>query len=337
MKKKILFVLCLLLLLTGCGKIPTLKNGEEAVVTFEDGKNISVDELYNEMKNTYALSTLVKMIDTKVLETEFKDYIETAKNNAESYIKAIKENYESDEKLLADIQNYTGFSSIEAYQESLYLNYMQNHANEEYAKLQISDKDIEKYYKNDFVGDIEVSHILISPNVTDKMSDEEKEAAETAAYNKAQNLITQLKDAKDLKATFKKLAKENSDDEATKNDGGSLGKINKNTLGTSYKELVDAAYSIKDGELYKNVVTTELGYHVIIKTKSYDKKSLKDAKEEITTTLAKDLMNSDNTISIDALQYYRKEQGVEIQDSELQTQYANYIQNLLFNANNAKQ
>ena len=49
MKKIVISMLVVLLLITGCGKVPVLSNGEEAVITLEDGA-ISVDELYQEMK-----------------------------------------------------------------------------------------------------------------------------------------------------------------------------------------------------------------------------------------------------------------------------------------------
>ena len=331
MKKKILGLLVIGLLCAGCGKVPTLKNGEEAVVTFKDGEDISVDDLYEELKDNYALSALVTMIDTQVLEDEFADYIDTAKENAESYLNAVKENYDDDDALLEAIQNYTGYSTIEAYQNSLYLSYMQTHATEEYAKLQITDKQIQKYYDDEVVGDIEVSHILITPEVTDDMTDDEKTAAEDKAKEKAESIIKELKatDKDKIADKFAELAKENSDDDATKDDGGSLGKINKDTLDSSYDELVTAAYELKDGAYSTEVITTELGYHVIYRTKSYDKASLEDSKDSIITALAEEAMEEDSTMSITALQYYRKEHGVEIQDSELQTQYAYYIQNQL--------
>ena len=75
MKKKI-FGLCLVLLLaSGCGKIPTLKNGDEAIVTFENGEKISVDDFYTQIKDSFGLQTLINMVDTYVLETEFKPSI----------------------------------------------------------------------------------------------------------------------------------------------------------------------------------------------------------------------------------------------------------------------
>ena len=49
-----------LLLVTGCGKVPKLENGQDAVITLS-GKNISVDTLYGEMKDRYALSILLDL------------------------------------------------------------------------------------------------------------------------------------------------------------------------------------------------------------------------------------------------------------------------------------
>lgn len=330
MKKKICMLVAATLFMTGCGEIPKLENGQDAVVTFENGDKISVDDLYEEIKETYALSSLVSMIDTYVLEKTFPDNIKKAEEYAESYYKAASENYGGDQALLTAL-NQSGIASIKAYKEMIYLNYMQSEAATAYAKDQITDKEIEKYYEDEVVGDIEVSHILITPDVKDDMKKEDITKAEEAAKEKAENIIKELNKTKkaDLETKFKELAKENSEDSATKEKGGSLGKINKGTLSTDYDELVEAAYSIKDGEYYTKVVTTELGYHIILRTKSYDKASLKDSKEDIIETLANKLLSSDASIIVNSLTHYRKKLGMEIQDDELQTQYAYYIQNQL--------
>ena len=70
MKKKVLILGVCSLLLCGCGKIPTLSNGDEAVVTFKDGDMISANEFYEEIKNTYGLDALINMIDKYVFEKE---------------------------------------------------------------------------------------------------------------------------------------------------------------------------------------------------------------------------------------------------------------------------
>ena len=53
MKKILIGTLAILLLATGCGKVPKLENGQEAVVTMK-GEDISVDSLYESLKKDYA-------------------------------------------------------------------------------------------------------------------------------------------------------------------------------------------------------------------------------------------------------------------------------------------
>ena len=71
MKKKILSILTCTLLITGCGKIPKLENGQEVVAEI-DGKSFSVEELYDDMKVSYGTSFLVNMIDNHIAEKEIE-------------------------------------------------------------------------------------------------------------------------------------------------------------------------------------------------------------------------------------------------------------------------
>ena len=68
MKKKILLLATLTLLLTGCGQTPKLKNGEEVLVELSDGTKYSVDEIWKEFKEDYAINIILDKIDTKLLE-----------------------------------------------------------------------------------------------------------------------------------------------------------------------------------------------------------------------------------------------------------------------------
>lgn len=337
MKKKIAVLALAVLLVGGCGKVPKLENGQEAVVTIKDG-GISADQLYKELKNSLGLQSLITLIDTQILEKEYKDQIKDAESNAKTTIDQLKETYGGEDKLLTALQSYTNYSSISAYQNYVYLSYLQNLAIEDYAKSQVKDSEIKNYYKNNIVSDIEVSHILVTPSVTDKMTDDEKKAEEEKALKKAKEVLTKLKDSKDIKATFTELAKEYSDDAATKNKGGSLGYINKETLSETYDNLVTAAYKLKDGKYTTDVVKTPLGYHVVLRTATKDKAELKDVEDSIKETLAKELISKDSTLVVKGLQEMRKKYNVEIKDEELKTQYANYIQNSLLQlkANNNK-
>lgn len=323
------------MLLCGCGKIPTLSNGEEAVVQFENGDKISVNDLYKEIKDNYALQSLLQMIDKKILEAEYPNEVEAKKEVAESTIKAMKESY-GEEQLIQIIQNYYGHSSIEAYQNAYYIGTLQNLAIVDYGKSLVTDKEIEKYYNESVFGDILVRHILITADTTAEMSKDDKTAAENKAKDQVKSLIDELKKSDNKKEKFAELAKEYSKDESTKENGGSLGYINIGTLGTSYDEIVKAANSLKDGEFSTEVITTELGYHVILREEQKEKASLEDTKDSIKSTLGEKKINADSTLSITALTELRKKYGMEIVDSEIQKQYGNYISNTIANLESQK-
>ncbi len=333
MKKKIFALCAIMLLASGCGKVPKLENGKEAIVTFKDGEKISVDDFYELIKNEYGLNSLISMVDKYICETEFEDYKDTASKNADALINSLKEQYGSEDKLLEALQG-SGYNTLDAYKDYAYLSYLQSHAIEEYAKTKITDKEIENYYKNDAIGDMEINHILITSNVKKDATDDEKKAAQDEAKKKANEVINKLNTAKkngeDITEAFTKLAKEYSEDDSNKDKGGALGKINYGSLSSKYDELVKAAKSLKDGEYSTSVITTELGYHVILKVKTYEKDTLENLKDSIKETLAeKYITNNKSSIGLNALQHYRKEYKMEIQDDEMKKQYSNYIQNAL--------
>jgi len=340
MKKGLIISLICLLTVCGCGKIPTLKNGEEAVITFAKDKKehkISAENLFNELKNNFGLEATLKIIDNYVLENEFADYTKTAKDNAENYIEAMIESYGSEEALLNDIIANTNYTTVEGYQEYLYLSFLQSHAIEEYAKSQVTDKEIDKYYQDEVKGDVEVYHILITPKVTDKMTNTEKTKAENTAKEKAEEVIKKLDKAENTLEEFKKLVKEYSEDDATKKKDGNLGFINYGDLDQNYDELIDAAYKLKDGKYSKEVITTELGYHVIYRNAIKEKDKLKDIKDEIIETLANELLSTDTQMTVNAMKYYRELYDMKIVDSELDRQYGIYLNNLINRQTNTEE
>lgn len=332
MKKKVLILGVCSLLLCGCGKIPTLSNGDEAVVTFKDGDMISANDFYEEIKNSFGLDTLLNMIDKYIFEAEFPDEMENGEAYAEAAIDQLRTNYETEEELLQALQYY-GYQTVEAYQNFVYISYMQNVAIEAYVRNNITEEELQDYYDNDVYPDMTISHILITPDVTDDMSDEEKEEAENTAKEEIENIIDELNEAKDngedIETTFAKLAKEYSEDDDTKDDGGNLGEINIGSLDSNYDELIKAANSLKDGEYSTEVITTELGYHVILKTKTGEKASYDDSVDTMKDAITEDKLNSDQSLMVDAIRYYRDLYELDIVDSELDNQYSIYMNNLI--------
>ena len=146
MKKKIIVLALFVLLISGCGsKIPTLSNGDEAVVTLKKGSMmVSANELYQAVKGDYALETMVNLVDKKILEDKYKDKVEEAQKAADNTITEYESYY--GDQLLSLIQQQTGYQTIESFKEYLYIKNLQQYAIDDYCKAQISDKEIKKYY-----------------------------------------------------------------------------------------------------------------------------------------------------------------------------------------------
>ncbi len=333
MKKKIILAVMMVTLLTGCGKtIPKLENGQEAVAKFSDGSMISIDDLYGEMKKT-ASTTLMQMIDRKLLEADYEDKISEAEETAKNQIEAMKQFYGKDEdgnysesKFLNVLANSTGYTSIEEYQDYLKSNYLQKFAVEDYTKTIIKDKEIEDYYKKEIVGDRDVYHIQIVPETKSTSTDTEKKEAEEKALEEAKALIARLKKGE----SFEDIAKEASDDEATKENGGSLGFINKGSYGSD--EFDKEVYALKVGEFSNTPVKTTAGYEIVYVKEEKEKKSLDDAKEEIIDTLVEKKMNDDATLQVTAVKELRKKHGVDVIDSELDRAIERYMDAWMSNA-----
>lgn len=335
MNKKIQKVVALSLasmtLLSGCGAktIPTLENGDQAVVTFNENAKISVTDFYNQMKDKYGTEVILNMIDKMILEKKYADSTEEAHKNADSVMSQLENSY--GDKLLSAIQTYTGYQTLDEYKDYVYLSYLQNKAAEDYAKDNIGEKDIKKYYNDEIKPDIKVSHILISVNYASDASDDDKTKAKNEAKAKAQEALDKLKaaDKSKIADTFSELAKEYSNDDSSKDDGGSLGFINTDTLGSNYNNLVTEAYKLKDGEYSSNIVETELGYHLVYRTETKEKAKLEDVRDKIIDALVSDYLSKNQEAYIKSMQAVRKEYGMNIIDDDLNTNYTNYIQNSL--------
>jgi foldase protein PrsA len=304
--------------MTGCGKVAQLKNGEE-VVAVVDEKNITADDLYTTIKEKYARDVLIDMVDKTILDKVYKtdESMTTAVSSEIDYYKQ-----QLGDNFGAYIKSQLGLNSEQELNEFLLLNYKRNLATKDYVKTIITDKEINDYYRDETVGDIKASHILIKPETTENMTDTETTIAEEQALAKAKEIITKLNAGEDFAA----LAKEYSDDGSAKN-GGDLGWFNK---GDMVSEFEDAAYALAKGKYTADPVKTTYGYHIILKTDTKEKKSLEDSKEDIIENITTAKLAEENTIlPYKALTELRKEHKLNIQDSELKKQYDAYVKQLL--------
>ncbi len=282
------------------------------------------------------------MMNKYMYETEVPGKIDEAKSYVENLIAGLRTNYEKDEDILSYAMYTTrlSFQTVEAYQSYIYVNYLQNEAINKYISDNITDEELQKYYDKEVYPNMTISHILIDSNATEDMTEDKKKEEETKAKDKAKEIIKKLDEAKnnnkDITEEFTKLAKEYSMDDSNKDKGGDLGEINIGSFNSQYDELVKSASSLKDGEYSKEVITTEEGYHVILKTKTGDKKSFDDAKDDMKTKIVEKKKTDNISIIADAIMYFKDKYEIKVIDSELDKQYGIYTNNLINSYKNAE-
>ncbi len=327
--KKIIYTLGILvvsILVTGCGKEIAVKNGSKVAVSTKTEK-YTATEYYNEIKKDN-ISKLVDMLDKDLLYKKYKtDSKET--EAIDKQIEQVKSYYGSDENTYQSmLKQYFGVDSEKDLKEKLKLEYKRNLAVEDYIKKNIKDSEIKKYYDEKVFGQVKASHILISINVKDGATDEEKKAAEEKALKKANKVIKELKNGK----KFADLAKKYSDDKANSENGGDLGYFN---LDEMVSEFSDAVKELKKDEYTKEPVKTEYGYHIILKTGEKDKAKLKTIKKDIIEKIKTQKLNDDPSLYYKALRGFREDNKIKWNDDTLKKAYNDYVNDLIDSANSS--
>lgn len=310
----------ILLFATGCGKVPKLENGQDAVITLE-GENISIDTLYKEMKDKFALSVLLDLVDSEILNKKYKDTDESKKEIQEQIDLMIQQYGKGNEATLLQ-QTYSawGIDTMDGLRDYLTLQSKRNKAIEDYAKSIVKEEEINKLYEEKIFGDISAKHILIAPKVDSNSTDAEKTAANEEALKKANEVISKLKNGE----KFEDLAKQYSDDESNSANGG---KLNDFVHGDMVTEFEEAAKNLEVGKYTTTPVKTTYGYHIIYKEAQKEKPELKIVKDDITEEIANNKLTNDTTLQITALEKLREEYKVKIQDDTLKKQYETYLAN----------
>jgi foldase protein PrsA len=303
------------LILTGCGTVK-LKNGEKVAISVNGG-NITSDSFYKTLRNKYGKSILVDEIDKKIFNEIYKDNKEI-ESQVDNQLEYIKKQYSDD---FEGTLKSAGYDSEDALKDELRLNYQRDKAVSDYVKDSIKEDEIKKYYDEEVVGDISAKHILIKV----KSDDDEDGLSDKEALKKAKDIIKKLDKGED----FDKLAKENSDDEGSKEKGGDLGYFNK---GDMVEEFENAAYDLKVSEYTKEPVKTTYGYHIILKTGEKDKASYKSLKNDIKEKIKDKKLEEDKTLTVTALDEIRKNYKLKIKDSKLKKLYKEYIEEQIENS-----
>lgn len=121
------------------------------------------------------------------------------------------------------------------------------------ATQQISEAEIQQYYQANrasysFPERVKVAHILLKTTG-------ETPAQIAATKQKAEKILAEVKHGGD----FAKLAKQNSEDDGSADQGGELGWIRR---GQTVPQFEKAAFSLKPGEI-SDLIETMYGFHII--------------------------------------------------------------------------
>ena len=323
-KSKIIMGLSALLVIsliaTGCGKEIPVKNGSKVAVSIK-GDKFTATEYYEEIK-VRNVALLIDMIDHSILDKKYKSDNDE-KEAIDNQINQIKQYYGEDENTFNTIiKQYFGAENEEGLRTMLSLEYKRNKAVNDYIEKNLKADEIEKYYNENITGTIKASHILISVDVSNDASDEEKQAAENKALEKAKKVIKELNKGK----KFKDLAKKYSTDKASASNGGDLGYFQ---LSEMVPEFSNAVKELKNNEYTKEPVKTQYGYHIILRTGEKDKAKLEDVKDEIKETLRTEKLNNDKSLYYETLIDIRKENKINWNDDVLKKAYNDYMQDLI--------
>lgn len=303
-----ILVTVLVVVLIWPDRIATLKDGTQPVATI-DGMTLTADELYEDMKDIYSVSSLLDKLDTKILTDKYPDTDEMddeVTSQAENYYKAYEQYYKMSKE---DFLKQNGFNTEKKFLEYLKLNNRRTKYVKEYTENEVTDKEIDKYYEDKVYGDINTKHMLVK--VDSSASDDDKKKAE----NLAKEIISKLDEGK----TFDEVKEEYKD------------KITYEELGyKSYNAALEEAYknemkNLKDGEYSKEPVKTSYGYHIVYRIDQKEKPALEDIKDQIKEEIADEKISNDKNLYYVVLDKMRENANLKFEDTVLKDKYDNYM------------
>ena len=303
-----ILVTVLVVVLIWPDRIATLKDGTQPVATI-DGMTLTADELYEDMKDIYSVSSLLDKLDTKILTDKYPDTDEMddeVTSQAENYYKAYEQYYKMSKE---DFLKQNGFNTEKKFLEYLKLNNRRTKYVKEYTENEVTDKEIDKYYEDKVYGDINTKHMLVK--VDSSASDDDKKEAE----NLAKEIISKKEEGK----TFDEVKEEYKD------------KITYEELGyKSYNAALEEAYknemkNLKDGEYSKEPVKTSYGYHIVYRIDQKEKPALEDIKDQIKEEIADEKISNDKNLYYVVLDKMRENANLKFEDTVLKDKYDNYM------------
>lgn len=263
----IIAILAILLILVAVIVGAVVLKDNKALVKFDGGKVTTKEyQVYYEMFSQYLQNYgyASSQIPDEILNKAISDKMILA-DAKKAGVKISKEDKEEVDKMFKDKEYIEFFKenydfNIDTLRQIYYNDYIISAYIEKLATEAESSK-VEEYIRAKYqegqevdMNEYDTSHILLS--FTDangnKLTDEQKAELKT----KAEDILKRAKDGED----FAELAKANSADTATAQNGGQYLMYMDNYTVDEYE---DAVKKMKVGEIYPELVETTYGYHII--------------------------------------------------------------------------
>ncbi|MFC4810661.1 peptidylprolyl isomerase [Paenibacillus sp. GCM10023250] len=249
-----------LILIVVLVKPPFGGSSDKQAVGSVNGVSITKDQLYDAMAKLGGAQTMDNLIQDELIkqEADKKGIVITAAD-VDKEIENIKKRFPSEADFeSALMQSGMTLEDLKA-QTPMQLRIRKILE----PQAQVTDKDVEDYFNQnkaqfDQPEEVKASHILV------------------ATKEEAEAIIKQLEGGAD----FATLAKEKSTDTGTKDNGGDLGFFGKGAMDPAFEK---AAFALKVGEMTKEPVKSQYGYHIIKVTDRHEAKpaTLAEKKDEI--------------------------------------------------------
>ncbi|PFD42374.1 peptidylprolyl isomerase [Bacillus cereus] len=255
------------------------KNDSATIATATDS-TITKGDFEKQLKDRYGKDMLYEMIAQDVITKKYK----VSDDAVNKEVQKAKDQY--GEQFKAVLEN-NRLKDEDDFKKQIKFKLAMNEA----IKKSVTEKDVKDYYK----PEIKASHILVS---------DENEANE-------------IKKKLDAGASFEELAKKESQDIASKDNGGDLGYFG---AGKMTPEFEKAAYKLKVGQI-SNPVKSPNGYHIIKLTDKKDLKPYDEVKDSIRKNIEEERL-ADPSYSQKLLQDELKKANIKINDSDLKDTFS---------------
>lgn len=299
-----ILALVMMLSLAACNN----KTGKGEVVATVNGKEITRERLNKDLdhykqaykqqgadlsskENESMLKYLESQVLDRLIEEELiyqqaeKEKLVPSDKEVDKEIKDYKAKFDSKEQFESTLKNFNW--TEEFFKEKVkFTKTNENLRNKVTKNIKVTDEDVLKFYESNKAlykepEQVRARHILVKFDTATTKPEEKVNRNEAEAKKIAQDILKEVKGGAD----FAKVATQKSEDPGSKANGGEY----TFKRGQMVKEFEDAAFNLKPGEITKDLVKTEYGFHIIKLEEKIPPRDMKyeDIKDKLEDSLLK--------------------------------------------------